>query len=531
MGMGAEVLKEFLTRLGFDIDEAGYQKFNSALGTATKRAMLFGAGVTAAATAAYYGIYKIAEGNADLLNTAESLNMNVARLREWNFVANITGSSSEALKSSLEGLKAAMAGATIGQGGIATFARLGINIRDANGHLRKTDEVLEDVGKRVKGMDRPKAEMFLGQLGIDKSLYRSLTQDVSGLTEAYRGMYAATGMDAEKSAEQSRDFVKEVKILKEVFSLLAETVGVALIGKAGKDVKTFRQTLLDNFKPIVNVVKAVIDVIMAIAGFIFALGLRVFQWIAGLIEWFQSLDASTQTLILSVLGFAAAWKYLNLAFMATPIGMIITGLIALVSIIDDLMTYMEGGESLIDWGPWVGDIEKIGAALGPLMDKLGELWGMLKGPLAEGFAIMGQGAIEVLTAILGAFVNLISTVVSLLSGDWSAAWESALKLVKSLWDMVMGLLKFTGLKDIGNAVVRHMTGGNDEKAQPVLGPSPAYAAAAAGAGMMPGKTEINANNNFYIDGSGDPETVGRTVLNGQGRANADMVRNTKGAVR
>lgn len=529
--MGAEVLKDFLARLGWDIDEAGYQKFSSALGTATKRAMLFGAGITAAATAAYYGIYKIAENNADLLNTSESLGMNVARLREMNFAATIMGSSSDALKSSLEGLKSAMAGATIGGGGLATFARLGINIRDANGHLRNTDAVLEDVAKRIKGMDRAKGEMFLGQLGIDKSLYRMLTQDVSGLTEAYRGMYAATGMDAEKSAEQSREFVKEVKILKEVFGLLAETVGIALIGKAGKDVKTFRQMLVSNFGPIVSAIKPVIEVVLTLAGFFLTLALRVFQWVGGIINWFKSLDSSTQTLIASVLGFAAAWKFLNLAFLASPLGMIITGLIALVSLFDDLQTYMEGGESLVNWGPWVGQIEAIMGELGKLMDNLKVLWDLVKGPLLSAFAEMGSGAIDTLTGILSIVINLITLLTNLANLDWAAAWQSALKVAQAILDTVMGIAKATGvLSAIKGIAGIFGGGGNNEQSAPVLGPSPAFAAATAGAGM-PGKTELNQTTNVFVDGSDDPEAVGRSVANQQRNVNNDLVRHSKGAAR
>lgn len=528
MSAGGEVIKEFLARLGFEIDEAGAQKFTSWLGMATTRSMAFGAGVMAVAGTVYAGVYRIAEANAELLNTAEALAMDVARLREMNFVAGLTGSSTEALKSSLQGLQAAMAGATIGQGGISAFARLGIRIKDTNGRLRDTGDVLMDVGEKIKKMDRPRAEMFLGQLGIDKSLYRMLTRDVSGLTQAYRDMYAATGMDAKQAAEQSRGFVQEVKLLKEVFKLLGESVAIALIGKAGKDVTAFRKMLLENFKPIMAVLLGLIQLILRVAGFFGALTIRIAQWVGGIIRWFQSLDSATQTLILSVLGFAAAWKFLNLGFMATPIGAIITGLVALVALIDDLMTYMEGGESLIDWGPWAGQIMSVVDELQPLLDALGQLWDMLKGPLADGFKMFGEDAIAILKAVLGAFVDFITTVVKLISGDWTGALESVFNLLRRVADVVNvvagRVAQFLG--GLGSAAMKLATGGDDSA--PALGPSPAFAAATAGAGM-PGKTEINANTNIYVDGSDNPEAVGQTVLRGQGRANADMVRHTKGA--
>lgn len=525
--MGAEVLKEFLARLGFEIDQTGAQKFNSWLGTATKRTMAFGLGIKAAAAAAYYGVYKIAENNAQLLSTAESLKMTVDRLREMHFVASMTGASAEALTSSLQGLQAQMSGALIGQGGIATFARLGIRIKDANGKLRDTGDVLDDVGQKIRKMDRAKAEMFMGQLGIDKSLYKMLTQDVSDLRQAYRDMYAATGMDAQQAAEQSRSFVKEVKLLTEVGKLLAETVGVALIGKAGKDVVQFRKMLLANFKPIVQTLLGLIQLILRLAGFFGALTVRLVGWLGSIVRWFQHLDGSVQTLILSVLGFAAAWKYLNLAFLATPLGAIITGIIALVALIDDFMGYMDGDESLIDWGPWADDIMLIAGELGKLMNVLGQLWGIIKGPLLAAFAEIGSGAVETLSGILSVVLNLINMLMNLANLDWTAAWESALKLAQGILDAMMGIAKATGIMSAVKGIAGIFGGGDD--APPALAPASGFATAAAGAGGS--SAELTATTNVYVDGSGDPQAAGRAVAGQQGRVNADLVRNMRGAAK
>lgn len=524
--MEAEVLKEFLARLGFDIDEAGAQKFNSWLGTATKRVMLFGGGIQAAAAGLYYGVYKIAQSNVELLGTAEALGMSVQRLRELNFVAEQQGGNAEAMKSSLEGLKSAMAGATIGQGGLATFARLGIRIKDNTGKLRDTGDVLDDIGQKLKKMDRPRAEMFMGQLGIDRSLYKMLTQDVTGLTTAYRDMYAATGMDAQKAAEQSREFVKEVKLLKTVFGLLAETVNLALIGKAGRDLTDFRRIILANFKPITDVLLGLIKLVLRLAGFFGGMIIRLTKWVGGLVRWFQMLDATTQTLILSVLGFAAAWKYLNLSFMATPIGAIITGLIALVAIVDDLLTYLEGGESLIDWGPWADDIKALEPDLRKLLEVFGMLWDTVKGPLGEGLSTMFDGAIQAVSGLLGALVHMINYVSALLNGDWDAAWQAALKVAKDLWEVVQGVLKFTGISAAVGTAMDHIMGKNDSP--PALAPASGLATAAATGG---GSVQLAANTVVNVDGSGDPEATGRAVAGQQGRVNADLVRNMRGAAK
>lgn len=524
--MGAEVLKEFLVRLGFDVDEGQAQKFNSWLGTATARAAAFGAGIMAAAGAVYAGVYKVAETNAQLLSTAEGLRTSVDQLRELNFVADMTGASADALTSSLQGLQGQMAGALIGGGGLATFARLGIRIKDANGHLRDTADVLDEVGRKIQKMDRPRAEMFMGQLGIDRSLYKMLTQDVTGLTAAYREMYEATGMDAQKAAEQSREFVKEVKMLKTVFGLLAETVGLALIGKAGKDVRSLRKVVTDNFKPIAAVLQGVAEIITRVAKFFLILGGRVGDWIGRIVRWFQTLDATTQTLILAVLGFAAAWRYLNLSFLMTPLGAVITGIITLLALVDDFMTYMEGGESAINWGPWVNDIVSIAGEMSKLLDVMGELWNMVKGPLGEGLRTMFDGAIQTVSGLLGALIHMITYVSALLNGDWDAAWQAAIKLAQDLWDVIKGVSKLLGVTSAVGYLVDKVTGKGGDA--PALAPSPGLATAAATSG---GGVELNANTTINVDGSGDPEATGRAVAGQQNRVNSDVVRNMRGAAR
>jgi hypothetical protein len=506
--MGAEVLKEFLVRLGFQVDEAGMKKFNSGLISSTTRLAAFSAGIQAAAGLIYAGIWKIAENSAALLSLSEELGVTVGRLKELNFVASLTGSSADALKSSLQGLQSAMAGALIGGGGLATFARLGIRIKDANGHLRDTTEVLMEIGEKIKKMDRPKAQMFLGQLGIDKSLYKMLTQDISGVTAAYREMYAATGMDAQKAAEQSRGFVQEVKMLKAVLGLLAESVNIALISKFGPNVTAMRKTVMDNFGKITRSLQAFLGLILRIAGFVGAMVTRVVQWASTFIDWFSRLDGTIQTIVLGIVGFAAAWRWLNLSFLMTPLGMIITGIIALAAVVDDFMTYLEGGESLLDWGPWASSIMTV--------------WNVVSGFLS--FTMDG----------LRTLAGLVLTV-----------WQPWVDLIASLWEPTKAFLSFVvdGIKSVfdligkigsGISAVVNLFGGKkeggDSAAPPILGPSPAFAAATAGVGGG-GKTELTANANIYIDGAGDPEAVGRSVGGQQQRVNADLVRNTRGAAR
>ena len=542
--MGADLIKDFLARLGFQVDEASYARFNSSLASASMRVAALGLGIQAAAAGLYAFVYKVALGQSELLELSQSTGVAVGTLEELNYVAEQTGASHEALASSLKGLQQGMAASTIGQGPLATFQRLGIKVKDATGRLRDTSDVLFEIGERIKGMDRGKQEMFLGQLGVSRELVKMLTQDVGGLREAYRQMYAAAGVDAQKAAEASRGFVNEVNSIKTVFGLLSKSVGLAMIGKMQGHIQNLRKGIMENFTKISRVVQTIINVFVRLAAVFGAMTTRIMRWIGDIVDWFSKLDGSTQNVILAVLGFAAAWKFLNLSFLATPLGMLISGLAAVALLADDLQTYMEGGESLIDWGPWVDQIMAVMDALRPLMDALGRLWDMLKGPLMEGFRAFGQDAMSILGALLGAVISFVTAVVQLFQGDFSGALQSVLNIFQRLMDIVLvvagrigeflssswGAVKslFGDDEDNPTAKIPFAEDNPERPSSPVLGPTPALAAAAAG---NTSNVNLQSNTTINVDGAGDPTAVGRSVGGQQGRVNADLVRHARGAAR
>ncbi|WP_285907926.1 hypothetical protein [Pseudodesulfovibrio pelocollis] len=524
--MGAEVLKEFLTRLGFEVDEAGMKKFNSSLASSTTRALAFGAAVKAAATGIYWGLYKIAEEQDALLKISESTGTAVSSLEEMGYVAEQTGASTDKLHSSLANLQAKMAEATLGRGGIEFFQRLGIRVKDTNGQLRDTMEVLSDVGERIKGMDRGRQEMFLNQLGIDRDLVSMLTSDVDGLREAYREMFAASGMDAQKSAEASRGFVAEVKSIKTVLMMLAKSVGLGVITRMQADIVRFRKTIIENFKRISITFQKIIALIMNISGAISTLVMRIFGWIGVVVGWFSRLDDSVQKIILGILGFAAAWKFLNLSFLATPLGMFIALAAVIVGLIDDFQTWLEGGESLIDWGNG---------------------WGITLGALVAGLAAFKMALIAI-PAVMGAISTAGTVMAGVIRaigmaaaanpiGMMVAGFALAATLIITNWETVKAWFgafvdwlggAFDWVGQVASGVARFFGGGEQAGAprSAALAPSPAQAAAVGNS-----SASINASTVIHVDGSGSPEATARAVGRSQAGVNADLVRHARGAAR
>src|SRR5690606_22906754 len=98
----------------------------------------------------------------------------------------------------------------------------------------------------------------------------------------------------------------------------------------------------------------------------------------------------------AILAVAAAWRFLNLAFLATPIGMILGLVLALGLLIDDFLTWKEGGDSLIDWSKWEPAIDAAMTAIGALRDMIASAFNVIFG--------------------------VVDALISLLTGDFSRAW-------------------------------------------------------------------------------------------------------------
>lgn len=531
--MAAEVLQDFLARLGFQVE--GADKFDGALASSATRVAAFGVAIQTLATGIYAAVYKIAEAKSELLTLAEAIDVPVHKLEELQYVAEQSGSSAQALNSSLEGLTQAIGGAMYGSGGIEAFARLGINIRDANGQLRNSADVLMDVGKRLQGMDKAKASKFLGDLGIDRSLVRMLTSDVSGLRDEYAAMYAAVGVDADQAAEQSRAFVGQVKQLKTVVKMIGDALAAILVGGMGADVARFRKMLIENMRKIIPVLKTIIDVVLRIAKTFGALTARLLSWVGLIVDWFGRLDGTTQTLILAVLGFAAAWKFLNLSFLATPLGLFLTLAAVVVALIDDFQTWLEGGESLINWGDgWTATLGALVSGLAvfkmamiaipAVMSAVSTAGGVLTGVIrAIGMAATANP--------IGLLIMGLATAAMLIIANWETvkAWFSA------FWEWLKE--SFDWLADAASSVADFFGfGGDDEEEKngtapqrPVLGPSPSATAGRPLAGQQ--TTSIDANTVINVQAAASPEATARAVAGSQNRVNADLVRHARGAAK
>jgi methyl-accepting chemotaxis protein len=378
--MSGDTIKEFLVGLGFDVQ--GEDKFNAAVGQAT----IVAVGLGAAAVAAAAGLFKLAEATAEYFDNLGDLSnrtgIAVADIEEFGYVAQLSGSSFETANASLEQFGKTAGDAANGMGrGKKVFDELGLSVEKSNGELKDTTDLLFELGDKIKDMDKGKQTAIAERLGIDRTLIEAITTDVGGLREEFRTLYAAAGIDSEKAAEKSGKFMDALDRFNFVLATVGRSLAINFMDRFTDALDSLRKMIVDNLPTIMRVLKPIITLVLNIADVFIALAYRASQAISVVIKWVADIVDRMDGWVVAIGLVVAAWKYLNLAFLATPIGAILALTVALGLLIDDFMTWQEGGESAVPWGDWAEEI-------GIVTDVFGVLRTVLENAFMTFFALV-----------------------------------------------------------------------------------------------------------------------------------------------
>jgi len=128
--------------------------------------ILDGMAVTAAAAAAALAAVTYAASRTadEAIKSARSVGLTVEALTELRFAAGLAGVTSEQLRVGLTTLNRNAQAAALGTGeAVKSFQRLGVELHDADGQLRSTDALFEDVIDRLGGVTSETERLALAQ--------------------------------------------------------------------------------------------------------------------------------------------------------------------------------------------------------------------------------------------------------------------------------------------------------------------------------------------------------------------------------
>lgn len=430
MSGNADTIKDFLVSLGFDIDEAGANKFEAVLKGVTANVLKVGAVVEGTALAIVGFTTQIANGLDKVYWASQRTGASVQGIKSLGYAASQMGGDVQAATSSLEGLASFMRS---NPGAEGFLNRLGVQTRDASGKMRDTAAVFTGVSQKLNNMPYYRAKQYAQMLGIDENTLMAMRRGLGQFSSEYALTAKRIGFNAETAAKQSNVFMTSMRSLTMTLGQARDKIGSRLAGGLAGSIDNLRKQLLDNWPKIEAIIMKVIKGILWAGDAISRVLWRTGQAVSGVIDWFKKLDPVAQQLIMLFGGLLIAWRLLNTAFLSSPIGIITSLAIAIGLLWDDYQTWKEGGKSLIDWGKWKPDIDAAMKAMDELKDSIKSIGvevAKLLNINLKNWTLKGD--IENLTKQFGEFGKMMSMIGDLINALKDGNWKQAYSIGQQL---------------------------------------------------------------------------------------------------
>lgn len=305
--MSSSTIKEFLVSLGYKVDETGQRKFVDGVKNVSADVLKLGAAASAAAVAVAAAVTKMAGELESLYFMSQRTGASAANIKAIGYAASQMGSSVEGARGSIEALAKFL---RENPGGEGLLGSIGVQTRDANGALRDTTDIMQDIGRRLANMPQYRAIAYANVFGIDYKTLVALEQGVDKFGDRYKVMLRRFGLNVQDATKKSHDLMVSWRDMKAQAGILGTIVGTTLIG-AFEELKHRWDSLDESQKR--NITTGA-------------------KWVAGIVA-----------------GLAI--------IMAGPVAWIAALAAGILALWDDYQVWKEGGKSLIDWGKWKPGID------------------------------------------------------------------------------------------------------------------------------------------------------------------------------
>lgn len=412
------IVNELITKFGFIGNLAPQETFNANLKASIGLLAGLGAAIAGSAAGVAGWVTSVSQSIDPLVQFSRETGVAIETVQSLGYAASVNGSSVDALQASLgEMTKRVGEFVSTGEGEAKDVAeRLGLQFKDMNGQVKNSDVIFRELADKLHGMIQAEKFSVLDKMGIDRSMVQLLSmtgEEISSL----QNKAEALGVVTQDQADQFAAYNDSLTTLGKGFDGIKFQVAVGFVPVLKDLVDGFTDFLIANKDLIKNGLAHLGEIIFSVMGMI-----RRFLPIIGLITT----------------GFVA-WKIAAiglrtvLATIFSPVVLITAAIIAVVLVIDDLLTAMEGGQSVIadffkdNWG--IDIVPALKEAKASLMAFINYAIGVFK-PLADAIASMFRMVWHLIT---GAF-----------TGDFQDAMKDAQNIFDSLIAFITGAFGVVG---------------------------------------------------------------------------------------
>ncbi|MDY6450714.1 phage tail tape measure protein [Acinetobacter faecalis] len=341
----AGVIRDFMVALGFKTDNSGLNQMQGAMNGLELKATALKGALLALATGAVVAVRQTAGELDKLYYSSQRIGASVTNINAYgNAIAQLGGSAEGAI-GSLESLAEKMRNSP---GYESQIKSLGVDTRNANGEMRDRVEMMKDLSGVLSKMPAYQANAYASSLGIDQNTLLAMRDGkfMSNM-EKYQKIQKELGMN-DDLAKSGNEFMAEYRDL----TMMTKTGFQVIVMQAGK-------ALIPILRLLNQLIQAGIQAFSQLNPEIkqgLAVGLR-FAMLAVVFGGFIKVFGLLFKFIPAIKSLIGLIKLLNLAFLASPIGIVLALAAAIGVLWDDYSTWKDGGKSFIDWSKWTQEID------------------------------------------------------------------------------------------------------------------------------------------------------------------------------
>lgn len=359
--MAEGVIRNFVVALGFTTDKSKADEMKKTLENVEVRAKILHKALLGLAVGSVVAVTKVADELDKLYFSSQRIGASANNINAYgNAIAQLGGSAEGAI-GTLESLAEKLRNSP---GYESQIKGLGVDTREANGEMRDRVEVMKDLSGVLAKMPAYQANAYAESLGIDQNTLLAM-RDGKFLSnmEKYQKIQKELGMNDDLT-KSGNEFMTEYRDL----TMMTKTGFQVLVMQAGKALIPILRLL----NQLIQVgIHAFSQLHPAIKGFL-ATGLQLATFglvLNAVIKSFGMLKTGLSVIKM----FIPALKAFRLAFLASPIGIILALVAALGLLYDDYKTWREGGKSLFDWTKWTEGIDFIIEKIQDFLDLLDKI--------------------------------------------------------------------------------------------------------------------------------------------------------------
>ncbi|MCT4701522.1 hypothetical protein MUA02_05815 [Enterobacteriaceae bacterium H20N1] len=353
--------------------------------------------------------------------SAQSLNVSVDKYQAIKYASEQSGGDQNAVEGSIKNVTALWQNDKDGE---ILLNNMGVATREDDGTKRDNGDVFLQLAESLGGMNKNDASLHAGLLGIDENTLNAMHRGLAQYVDDYQNLLQATDLNAKKSAGQSSQFMISWRQMSSVVDLFSKKLSGDLAEGLSNPITSLTEKLLSKAPQIENVLnKAGVAVIWF--GEVFADALSgIIDLVTDVAGWWDTLDSESQTLIAALAGLVGAWLVLNSAFMASPIGIILSLVAAIGLLYNDYQKWKSGSDSLIDWGKWEPVITLASQTIGGLANIVKNLFSSFMELLGIDFSswsisTLFQGLLDNFNGLGETLQKIGKLLGALKDGNWS----------------------------------------------------------------------------------------------------------------